>query len=36
MDEDVELDARRKWLGVLTLALFFLAFAPVPIGAPSP
>ncbi|MFH1278524.1 MAG: site-2 protease family protein [Candidatus Eisenbacteria bacterium] len=32
LEEDVGLDGKRKWIGFLTLALFLLAFTPVPIS----
>lgn len=36
LEEDVGLDARRKWIGAVTLILFFLAFTPVPISYSVP
>ncbi len=36
LEEDVSLDIRRRWMGALTLALFFLAFSPVPISYTMP
>lgn len=35
-EEEIELDTRRRWIGAITLLLFVLAFAPVPISTSLP
>jgi len=36
LEEEVGLDRRRKWVGIVTLLLFVLAFTPVPISYSVP